>query len=498
MPRTGWEFDSPWPHKTKLMQIPKEVTQVAEALEKGGFEAYLVGGCVRDILRGFTPKDWDVTTNARPEEIVKLFPKTFYENKFGTVTVVGEEFEVEITPYRIEGKYSDARHPDEIKFADKLEDDLARRDFTVNAMAYSVSQDKVVDLFNGQKDLKDKIIRAVGNPEERFNEDALRIMRGVRLATELGFEIEPDTAAAIPKMAPNLGIIAAERVRDELVKILMSPNAMGGIEKMHQLGILKFVIPELEEGIGMEQNGDHIYDVWTHSMKSLEHAAAREWPLHVRLGALLHDVGKPRTREWSDEKKDWTFYGHDVVGARVAREITRRLKFSNDEIDRIWKLVRYHMFFSDIDKITLSAVRRIVRNVGPELVWDLMKVRACDRIGMGRPKEQPYRLRKYESMIEEALRAPVSVAMLKINGARLMELTGEKPGPRIGWILHALLEETLDNPDLNTKEYLETEVKKLSSLDDKKLQELGEAGKEKRKEEEEKELAEIRKRYFVK
>ncbi|OGZ15880.1 MAG: hypothetical protein A3J08_04555 [Candidatus Lloydbacteria bacterium RIFCSPLOWO2_02_FULL_51_11] len=218
----------------------------------------------------------------------------------------------------------------------------------------------------------------------------------------------------------------------------------------------------------------------------------------MRLAALFHDVSKPETRIWSDEKKDWTFYGHDVVGGKTAKKILTRLKYPNDMIDTIAKLVRWHLFFSDIEKITLSAVRRLVRNVGPENVWDLMKVRACDRIGMGRPKEKPYRLRKYESMIEEAVRAPVSVAMLAIDGARIMELTGEAPGPRIGFILHALLEDVLDDPEKNTKELLEARVNALIALPADELLALGKKGKAKRAEKEEGEITEIRKRHWVK
>jgi len=264
--------------------------------------------------------------------------------------------------------------------------------------------------------------------------------------------------------------------------------------------VLRFKNSEIESGIEVDQAGEHIYTVWEHNLRALQHSADREWPLHVRLAALLHDVSKPETRRKAHvgSKKKWTFYGHDVVGGRVTKKIMERLKFSKKQVDVVTKLVRYHLFFSDIEQITLSAVRRIVRNVGPENVWDLMKVRACDRIGMGRPKEAPYRLRKYESMIEEAMRAPVSVGMLKIDGGKIMEITKEKPGPKIGLILHALLEEVLDNPELNTEEYLEKQAMGLISLPVKKLEDLGEKGKEKKILKEEVELKEIRKRHGVK
>lgn len=487
----------------KHFVIPKEVSHVTETLEKAGFEAFLVGGCVRDLVVGKKPKDWDITTNAHPEQIQGLFEETFYENDFGTVGVVCETEDptlkvIEITPYRMEGKYSDKRRPDDITFADNLEDDLKRRDFTINAMAYSVSKGHLVDLYQGHDDIKDKTIRTVGEPSERFGEDALRILRAIRLAAELGFTISKETADAIVAQAGDLKHISAERIRDEFSKMIDSPRPLEAVVLAQKLGVLKYIVPEVEEGIEIEQNGDHIYDVWEHNLRALQHAADREWPLHVKLAALLHDVGKPATRRWSDEKKDWTFYGHDVVGGRMAKKILERLKFPKKTVDIVSTLVRHHLFFSDVDKITLSAVRRIVRNVGPDNVWDLMKVRACDRIGMGRPKETPYRLRKYEAMIEEAMRAPVSVGMLKIDGARIMEVSRETPGPRLGWMLHALLEEALDNPEINTADYLEKRVLELAKLPDDELKILGEKGKEKKDEAEAGEIGEIRKRHWVK
>ncbi len=487
-----------------MFSIPKEILYVTETLQKDNFEAYLVGGCVRDLVRGGKPKDWDITTNAKPEDIQKIFPETFYENEYGTVGVVQEDVSepslrvVEVTPYRLEEKYTDKRRPDAVTFSGNLEDDLKRRDFTVNAMAYNPTQGQIIDLYKGQEDIKDKTIRAVGDPNVRFNEDALRIMRAVRLATELDFNIEENTGKAVKTHAKNLSHIAIERVRDEFSQIVMSSRPMDGIISMHQHEILKYVVPELEEGIGCEQNGDHIYVVWEHNLRALKHAATNEWPFHVRLAALFHDISKPETRQWSKEKNDWTFYGHDVVGGRRSHSILKRLRYSGDIIKTVEKLVRWHLFFSDIDKITLSAVRRLVRNVGPENVWDLMKVRACDRIGMGRPKEKPYRLRKYESMIEEAVRAPVSVQMLNVDGDRIMELTGEKPSIRIGYILHALLEEVLDDPNQNTKEYLEKRAQEFVKLPNKELEKIGKSGKKKREEEDERDIAEIRKRHWVK
>ncbi len=487
--------------------IPEEVSHVTKTLREAGFEAYLVGGCVRDMIAGLAPKDWDVTTNANPEQIQAVFPDSFYENEYGTVGIKSETEDetlkvIEVTPYRTEGTYTDKRRPDTVSFHAKLSDDLQRRDFTINAIAYddSIGQSKghIIDPFNGLKDIQEKILRTVGSPSDRFHEDALRILRAVRLATSLGFTINMDTQEAIIKTAPNLKEIAVERIRDEFSKMIMSSNPMIGVVMCEKLGLLDYITPDLKSGIGMEQNGDHIYTVWEHNLRALQHSADREWPLHVRLSALFHDVSKPETRRWSNEKNNWTFYGHDVVGGRVTKKALENLKYPKKIVDVVSTLVRYHLFFSDIEKITLSAVRRIVRNVGPENVWDLMKVRACDRIGMGRPKETPYRLRKYQSMIEEAMRAPVSVGMLKIDGAKIMEVTHETPGPKLGYILHALLEEVIDSPDDNNETFLVKRILELTKLPLEELKKRGEAGKEKKEEEEEKELAEIRKRHGVK
>lgn len=485
-------------------RIPEAISSVTKTLQKGGFEAYIVGGCVRDLLLEKTPKDWDVTTNATPDQIQALFPNTFYENDYGTVGVVNEDIDdetlkvVEVTPYRIESGYSDKRRPDEVIFSNSLQEDLKRRDFTMNAMAYDIEHKQLDDPYGGVKDIKDKLIKAVGNPDERFSEDALRVLRAIRLASETGFTIEKDTSDAIVRNAAHLEHISAERIRDEFLRIIDSPRPLEGVILAQRLGVLKYIAPEIEKGIGVKQNGDHIYDVWEHNLRALQHAADKGWPLHVKLAALLHDVAKPHTARWSPEKNDWTFYGHDVVGGRVTQKLLTRLKLPKKMVETVSSLVRHHLFFSDIDKITLSAVRRIVKNVGPDNVWDLMKVRACDRIGMGRPKETPYRLRKYHSMIEEAMRAPVSVGMLKIDGQQIMDVSGETPGPRLGYILHALLEEVLDDPTLNTSEFLMKRSRELSQLPNDELQKLGEQGKTKKDTAEEEELSEIRKKYGVK
>lgn len=501
--------------KTKLkLEIPEEVKNVSQVLSATKFENYLVGGCVRDLLLGRKPKDWDLTTIATPEQITPLFENTFYENDYGTVGIVNQEPKdeslrvIEVTPFRVESGYSDFRRPDKVEWGKTLEEDLKRRDFTMNAIAYEITHPLapsltvregvggvLIDPFDGQRDVEKKLIRTVGKPEERFAEDALRMLRALRLASELGFMIEHDTQEAIEKNAPLLAHISKERIRDELTKIVMSDSPAIALELSARLGLLEYISPEFLKGIGMEQNQAHAFTVWEHLLRSLEHAAKRNFPVHVRLAALFHDIAKPHTRKLLNNQ--WTFYGHDVVGARIARNVLTDLKFSKEIIDKVTKLVRWHMFFSDTEEITLSAVRRMVRNVGPDLIWDLMSVRAADRIGTGRPKESPYRLRKYHSMIEEVMRDPISVKQLKINGGEIMKLTGAPAGPHIGFILEILLSEVLEDPALNTVEQIEKRVLELHALVPKELVKLGKEARVKNENEDEKESEKIKEKFGV-
>lgn len=485
-----------------IFTVPKEVRLVTEGLRTAGFEAYLVGGCVRDLLLDRRPKDWDVTTNATPVEIQAIFPDSFYTNEFGTVGVTHETDDetlkvIEVTPYRTESHYSDKRRPDAVTFGQNLEDDLARRDFTVNAIAYNESIGQLIDPYKGQEDIALKVLRTVGIASERFEEDALRLMRAVRLMAELGFALENETAQAIQSKASNLSHVSRERIRDELVRILMSKEPMGALVLSQQLGLLEFICPKLTEGIGIEQNQAHSYDVFGHLMRALQHAADKNWDFDIRLAALLHDVSKPEVRRWEEKKKDWTFHGHEVVGARATKRILEDLKFSRETIDKVTNLVRWHMFFSDPDQITLSAVRRMIRNVGEENIHDLLNLRICDRIGTGRPKEQPFRFRKYKAMVEEALHDPISVGMLKTDGNRLMHEFHMKPGPQIGWILNALLEEVLEMPERNTLEWLDAKSKELLALNDTELKKLGDQGKQKKEAAEDAELKKILSKHNV-
>jgi poly(A) polymerase/tRNA nucleotidyltransferase (CCA-adding enzyme) len=483
-------------------RIPTEISTVSSGLRQAGFEAYLVGGCVRDLIIGREPKDWDITTNATPEQIQAVFPDSFYENDYGTVGIKTDSEDarlaiVEVTPYRTESGYSDKRRPDKVEFGTSLLEDLARRDFTVNAIALDESKGHIVDPYDGQKDIKDKLIRAVGNPPERFNEDALRMLRAVRLVAELGFGIDGATAAAIGENNKHLSLVSRERVRDELVRILNSKEPMSALVLAQKLGILEFISPDLIRGVGVEQNQAHSYDVFEHLMRTMQHAADKDWDFDIRLAGLFHDVSKPETRRWSDEKKEWTFHGHEVVGSRVTKKALEDLHFSRETIDKVTKLVRWHMFFSDPEQITLSAVRRMIKNVGEENIWDLLNLRICDRIGTGRPKEQPFRFRKYKAMVEQALRDPISVGMLKTGGEHIMSKFHVEPGPRIGWTLNALLEEILDDSAKNTSEYLDKRTEELLKMSEDELRKLGEAGKQRREAAEDEEVRQIMEKHHV-
>ncbi len=479
----------------KGVKIPTEVNLILKNLTEAGFEAHIVGGCVRDLLLNNTPKDWDITTNATPDKLQELFPDNFYDNAFGTVSVkTGSEDPtlviVQITPYRIEGKYTDKRHPNEVSFAKTLEEDLSRRDFTVNAIAMD-TRGEITDPHSGREDLEKQIIRTVGNPDERFGEDALRILRAVRFSASLGFMIEPTTIEAIKKHSNWLIAISKERIRDEFLKIIESSRAHEGVELMRETGILEHVIPELLEGIGVDQNLHHIYTVWEHNLRALKYTVEKKYSLAVRLAALLHDVGKPRTKR--GEGKYSTFYGHDAVGARMAIKIADRLKFPGDIADRVTRLVRYHLFYYNVGEVTESSVRRLLMKVGSENMDDLLRVREADRIGSGTPKAVPYKLRHLKYVIDKVSHDPISVKMLKVRGDDIMKILDILPGPKIGLILNSLLAEVLDDPALNTTEWLNRRVKELNEKSPEELRQAL-ARIEEAQEEEEKERM---KKYYV-
>ena len=472
------------------MKIPEYVNSAVSALEKSGFEAYIVGSCVRDFLMGKEPKDWDITTNARPEEMLKIFADGKYENGFGTVLLPLRDGEslidvLEITTYRSEQGYSDRRHPDEVRFEDKLDKDLERRDFTINALALNPKNPaEVIDLFGGQKDIKKKIIRAVGEPVDRFKEDALRMLRAVRFSAQLGFELEPKTQRAIVKLAGSLKFVSKERVRDELIKILASQRSAEGIMLLHDCKLLQYILPELEQGVDVKQDRHHIYPVFKHNILALKNCPSVDW--QVRLAALLHDVAKPKTRKIIDNIA--TFYNHEYLGAKMTDKIMTRLRFSNEDRERVVNLVKNHMFYYNVGEVTAASVRRLIVKVGRENLKDLIDLRIADRLGSGTPKAMPYKLRHLQYMMEKVQHDPVSVKMLKINGDDLMEVLGIAPGPKIGAMLDVLLGDVLENPDLNEAKILAGRARELDKLNLEELRAQAKSLIEEKRREEDKDI----------
>jgi len=486
------------------MKIPDYVVKIIDDLKASGYEAYIVGGCVRDFLMGKEPKDWDITTIAKPEEVLKVFPEGKYENGFGTVLLpIRDQFEntpgqdkqvkdvIEITTYRSEQGYSDRRHPDEVKFETELDKDLERRDFTINALAMKPDdQEGIVDLFGGRKDIKAKIIRAVGEPSDRFKEDALRMLRAVRFSSQLGFELEPKTQRAIVKLAGSIKFISKERIKDELIKILSSDRPSEGILLLQETKLLQYIIPELEQGIGVDQARHHVYPVFKHNVLSLKYCPSPEW--QVRFAALLHDIAKPKTKKDIDGIA--TFYNHEYVGAKMVDKIMSRLKFSNHDRERVVNLVKNHMFYYNDGEVSAASVRRLIVKVGRENLKDLIDLRVADRLGSGTPKGMPYKLRHLEYMLERVQNDPISVKMLKINGEDLMRVLNIKPSPKIGAILDVLLSEVIEDPELNTVEVLE---KRAKELDEFNLEELRTQAKEVIEEKRVADDKEIKKQYKV-
>ncbi|MBU2632636.1 CCA tRNA nucleotidyltransferase, partial [Patescibacteria group bacterium] len=356
--------------------IPKNIQEVYKKIEDNGFEVYFVGGCARNLLLEQPVKDWDFATSAKPEEILKLFPNGFYDNKFGTVGIPIDKQIVEITTYRTEHGFSDQRHPEKVEWGKTIEDDLSRRDFTINAIAFKIvdSNPEFIDPFDGKEDLKKKLIKAVGNPKERFKEDALRLMRAVRFATQLSFTIEGETWVELANDSELLKKISWERIRDEFFKILASNYPYEGIILLKNAGLLQIIIPELFEGENVSQarpGRHHTTDVLTHNLMSLKHCPS-ENPV-VRFAALIHDVGKGKAAT-KDEEGFVVFHNHEVIGAKMAREICERLRLSKKDRSLIVNLVRWHMFTVD-DKITDAAIRRFIRRVSVESVKEMMDLR---------------------------------------------------------------------------------------------------------------------------
>lgn len=452
--------------------LPIYIQELYTKFRDQNYAVYLVGGSVRDILLGKAPKDYDLTTNATPETMMQLFPHAFYDNQFGTVGIPIEANEtkhiVEITTFRSESEYKDRRHPQTVTWGKTIEEDLARRDFTMNALALeitgtlpAINTTQLIDPFHGEQDIQDKCIRAVGDPNKRFKEDALRLLRAVRFAAQLGFVIEDKTWEAIQTDRVLLPAISAERIHDELLKILASEHPYEGVMVLKNAKLLDYILPELLEGIGISQERPgrhHTTDVFTHNVMSLKACPSTD-PI-VRFATLIHDSGKPRVRS-EDQNGYVIFYNHELVGARMAYEICNRLRFSKKDRDKIVKLIRWHMFTVD-EHITDAAVRRFIRRIGIENVKDMMDLRIGDRLGGGTQTAESWRLKLFKKRVEEQLQPePFSIKDLAIDGNDIIEELHIKPGPIIGKLLQKLFEEIDEDLTKNTKEYLLERAKQI-------------------------------------
>ena len=439
------------PDKIKK-NIPHKALDIFNEFTQEGFEIYLVGGAVRDLLLNKKEiKDLDFTTNATPQQIQMLYPKSFYDNNFGTVRIPSKKRLLEITTYRSEKGYSDFRHPDKITWGKTLEEDLKRRDFTINAIALGPL--KLIDLFDGQKDLKNRLIRCVGNPDKRFGEDALRILRAIRFATKLEFKIETGTSTALTKNASLLVNISGERIREELFKILLDKNVDRGFQLMKKTKILGQILPEVTKGYGMKQKGHHLWTVWKHSVLAVKYCPSQD-PI-VKLAALLHDVGKPIVVK--DIEGERTFYNHEVIGASIARNIGQRLRLSNKNLDRLNGLVRWHQF-SVSEKQTNKAIKRFIRHVGKENIYDMLDLRTGDRLGSG-AKLTSWRTEKFKKRLIEVQKQPFAVTDLKVNGRDVMKILKISPGPKVGQALNRIFAK-VDNGKLpNERKILLKEIK---------------------------------------
>lgn len=436
--------------------IPDYINTILNKLEEAGHKSYIVGGSVRDLILGKTPHDYDITTSAVPDEIQRIFNdfKTLLIGKqFGTVVVVQGENNAEVTTFRFEGKYLDGRRPSEVFFSNDIYEDLSRRDFTINAIAYN-KKEGTIDPFNGQKDIEDRIIRCVGDPLERFREDHLRILRAVRFSTQLGFEIHEDTYNACKDLSSSLNGISAERIREELFKILLSENPSNGIKLMKDLNILEIVIPELIDAIGFDQkNPNHNKDVFEHIMCVLDKTPPI---LSVRLAALFHDIGKPHTLT-IDEKGVGHFYGHDKLGAKIAEKILLRLNSSRELIDKVTIMIKEHM--SHHNNMKDRGLKRQISRVGKDDIFNLLELQKADRLCSSEDVDITF-LFEREEEIRRILNSnePYEKSHLKIDGNDIIDLGFEK-GKIVGEILDYLLEKVMKNPELNEKEKLKDIVR---------------------------------------
>jgi len=449
-----------------MFPLPEAMKNIFSIFKKNGFEIYLVGGAVRDFLLGKNPKNFDFTTNATPKQIQSLFPNSFYNNTYGTVSIPVEmeglsslqKTIIEITPFRKEEDYTDFRHPEKIEWAKTLEEDLARRDFTINAIAYDGK--KIIDPHYGQKDLKEKIIRCVGDPDKRFTEDALRLLRAIRFASQLGFLIEEKTRKAIEKNSQLITKISWERIRDEFLKILKSDHPAEGVLFLRNTGLLKYILPELDVCFFIPQKSPkrhHIYDVGTHLVMSLKHCPSKDEI--TRFATLIHDIGKAKTFKKDEKTGLITFYNHEVVGKKLAEKIAERFKLSSKQKEKLVRLVAYHQFtVSELQ--TDKAIRRFIRNVGKEYLLDMLDLRVADRLGSG-AKATSWRLELFKKRLIEVQKEPFKITDLKVNGYDVMRILEIKPGPKVGEVLKYLFEKVVKKKLKNEREVLLKEIEKI-------------------------------------
>ena len=438
--------------------IPVKAQAIMDTLTAAGYEAYVVGGCVRDSILGREPQDWDITTSAKPEQVKALFPRTIDTGlQHGTVTVMQDREGFEVTTYRIDGKYEDSRHPCEVIFTPDLEEDLKRRDFTINAMAYS-EKAGLVDLFGGMEDMRRGIVRCVGDPLERFGEDALRILRAVRFSAQLGYDIDGDTKEGIRKLAPSLQKISAERIQAELVKLITSDHP-DDLRTAWKLGVTKVFFPEFDVAMETEQNHPHHrYTVGEHTLQSLKYVKPEK---KLRLAMLLHDIGKPCTLE-RDEDGVTHFHGHPAVGEKIAEDFLRRLKFDNDTIHEVCKLVLYHDYGNGVD-IDIRLARRAMNRIGEDAFPALFEIKRADVLAQSDYMRQEkleliHRWQELYRRVREQNQC-ISLKDLAVNGSDLIH-AGWKPGKELGMVLQKLLDLVLEEPRCNTAEILLAEAEK--------------------------------------
>ena len=441
------------------IDVPEKAKKVVNTIQAAGFEAYVVGGCVRDSILGRQPQDWDITTSAKPEQVKALFPRTIDTGlQHGTVTVMQDREGFEVTTYRIDGEYEDSRHPTEVVFTPNLEEDLKRRDFTINAMAYN-EEKGLVDIFGGMEDIRLGRIRCVGRAEERFGEDALRMLRAIRFSAQLGYEIDEETKQGIRRLAPTLKNISAERIQTELVKMLVSPHP-DYLRTAYDMGVTKVFFPEFDRAMETEQHHPHhMYSVGEHILHSLAYVPADKV---LRLTMLLHDIGKPDTLT-IDEQGITHFYNHESLSAEMAKGILRRLKFDNDTINMVYKLVMYHDYGNSVEP-TLQIVRRAMNKIGEDAFPALFQVKYADMMAQSDylRDEKLKRLENWKRLYTEICEKEqcVSLKTLAVTGSDLIA-AGMKPGKELGEVLQKLLQLVLDDPSCNTKDKLLAEAQRL-------------------------------------